>query len=239
MSTATQPREHLLERMDRADAPEAMLFRTLDQFRVTNRLFARYRTLLHRALWPAMRADPGRTWRVTDLGAGAGDIARWLVRRARAHGLRVTVCAVERDERVLRYAQQQAVPGEPIVWRHADALDTEAWGAPDFVFANHLLHHLPANHGIELLRRLDQAGIGGYVLSDLARSRRAAWAFRLIVAPVFHRSFLLEDGLLSIRRGFTRRELQAWIAAAIPRNPPRVVRLFPFRLAIVRPLRTS
>ncbi len=228
------PRERLVERMDQPDAPENLLFRTLDQFRISNRLFARYRTLLSRALWPAMRADPGRTWRVTDLGAGGGDIARWLVRYAGARGLRLVVRAIECDERILRYAKQRAATGEPIAWRQADALDTEAWGDPDFVFANHLLHHLPAEQGVELLRRLDRSGVRGYVLSDIERSRRAEWAYRLVVAPVFRRSFLLEDGLLSIRRGFTVRELKGWIAEAAPRHPPRVLRLFPSRLAIVR-----
>lgn len=223
--------------MDRPDAEEELLFRTLDQFRISNLLFSRYRTLLNRALLPAMRAEPGRTWRVTDLGAGGGDIARWLVRRARALGLRLVVRAIERDERVLRHARRRDAPDAPVEWRRGNALDANTWGEPDFIFANHFLHHLTAEEGIELLRRLDRCGVRGYVLSDIERSRRAQIAFRLVVAPVFRGSFLLEDGLLSIRRGFTRRELRDWIRAAAPKHPPRVLRLFPSRLAVARPLR--
>ncbi len=230
---AATSREHLVERMDRPDAPEDRLFRTLDQFGVVNRFFTRYRDVLARTVLRDMRRAPDRDWRLADLGAGGCDIPRWLVRCCRREGLRLTVAAVERDPRILRYAAaaNQGYPEIELV--AADALDPAAWGRPDFIFANHLLHHLPDEACVELLRRIEAQAPARYVLSDIARSRWAAAPYALIVGAFFRGGFLLEDGLASIRRGFTRADLHLLIARAGLRDEPRLQYRFPFRWIIV------
>ena len=74
-------RANLVERMDPPDGPVAALEATLRRFELTNRLLTRYRYLLQRYILDDMRRDPLREYRLTDLGAGGGDIARWLIRR--------------------------------------------------------------------------------------------------------------------------------------------------------------
>jgi 2-polyprenyl-3-methyl-5-hydroxy-6-metoxy-1,4-benzoquinol methylase len=222
-----------IERMESADAPEDRVFRTLDQFRIVNRLFARHPTALSRTVLRAMRRDPAREYRLTDLGAGGCDIDRWLVRRCRGAGLRLRVRAIERDPRIRRYAAAANAGYPEIEVVAADALDAAAWGAPDFVFANHLLHHLSDEAVVELLRRLDASG-ARYILSDLVRSRGAVLLYALFAGIFFRGGFLCEDGLISIRRGFTRAELNALIARAGLRRRPLLRRRFPFRWHIVR-----
>ena len=219
------------EKMDRPDCSPKKLRRTLDQFRVINPLFTRYRRILAQEVLSALSRDPARERRLTDLGAGGCDMARWLIRRCRRRRLRLRVRAVERDPRIRAYAQAatRAYPEIEIV--AADALDTQAWGDPDFIFANHLLHHLPDRDAAELLRRVDRSG-ARYLISDLVRSRPAAWAYALAVAPTFPGSFLLTDGWLSIRRGFTRADLERLIHAAGLQRQPAVTYLFPARFLI-------
>lgn len=226
------PRSRAPERMDRADAPEDRLFRTLDQFAAINRWFTRARGALETFVLRALRQAPDRARRLADLGAGGCDLARWLVDRCRREGLRLTVRAIERDPRIRRYAAAANAGYPEIELVAADALDDAAWGAPDFVFANHLLHHLDDDAIVALLRRLDASG-ARYVLSDIVRSRWAAAPYAAIVGIGFRGGFLLEDGLISIRRGFRRAELLDYLARAGVRGDVRLLRRFPFRWFIV------
>ncbi len=221
------------ERMDRPDCSQVKLQRTLDKFRFINPLLTRYRHILKHGVLATLQREPNREYRLTDLGAGGCDMARWLIRRCRRQRLRIKVLAVERDPRIQVYAQSanRGYPEIEIV--AADALDTQAWGAPDFIFANHLLHHLPDQRCTELLRRLDRFGVRRYLISDIVRSRTAAWAYALGVAPVSHGSFLLADGWHSIRRGFTRNELEHLIVRAKLQRRPAVKFIFPARFLIV------
>ena len=88
-------RADLTERMDEPDCCETMLFRTLDQFRLVNRAFSRYTTLLNRYVGQEMCKAPEREYCLIDLGAGGCDIARWLTRQTRRRHLRLRVLAVD------------------------------------------------------------------------------------------------------------------------------------------------
>ena len=71
------------ERMDAPDCCERLLARTIDQFLWVNRLFSRYRTVLHHHVLNDMLQDRFRTYHLVDVGAGGADIADWLLTRAR------------------------------------------------------------------------------------------------------------------------------------------------------------
>ncbi len=221
-----------LERMDDANAPEDLLFRTLQQFATINRLFTRAPAALETFVLRTMQRNPMRSYRLVDLGAGGCDLARWLIRRCRHRGLQLTVRALESDPRIRRYAATANTGFPEIELVAADALDAQSWDAPDFAFANHLLHHLPDERIVELLRRLDASG-ARFVLCDIVRSRWAVAAYRLAIPLFFRKSFLLEDGLLSIRRAFIRRDLEEYIARAGLDGKVRLFRRFPFRWLLV------
>ncbi len=98
----------------------------------------------------------------------------------------------------------------------------------DFTVCNHVLHHLADEEIPGFLH--DIAGLTRVVavLTDAVRSRTAHSLFTLITAPLFHGSFIVEDGRVSIRRSFRPHELRGLA-------PPvwDVMRVFPFRHAMV------
>ena len=114
-----------------------------------------------------------------------------------------------------------------------DALDVPVHEPFDFVFANHLLHHLTDAQVVALLNRLDGTGVRCYILSDIARSRFAWHSFRLAVTPFAHSSFIVSDGLTSILRSFTVAELNLLLREAPLQNPVEVLSMFLSRLALV------
>lgn len=225
-------RADLTERLDASDCPEIPLRRTLAHFKVMNRLVSRYPEILTQYVIHAMQRDPSREYRLTDLGAGGCDVSRWLIRRCRREGLRLTIVALDRDQRVLRYAIEANQDYPEIKSIQADALDTAAWGKPDFIFANHLLHHLPDSAGVELLQRIGQTQPRLYLISDIVRSRKAYWTFRLAFTFFFHGSFIVEDGLTSIRRSFNRHEVLQLIDRAGLTPRPQARFLAPARFLI-------
>lgn len=232
MKHAWSTRSSQRERMDDPTCSEPMLIRTLARFEVTNRLFCRYRRVLTDGVLAVMRQDPGRSYRLTDLGAGACDIDRWLIRRCRRAGLNLEIRAVENDPRILRYAAAANRHYPEIELVEGSALDPDILGTPDFVFANHLLHHLPDEACLGLLRLIADAGVQHYMLSDLIRSPVAALAYYVLMAPLSRGCFLMEDGLRSIKRGFTRHELRCLVTQSGITPLPQVQTLFPYRFVI-------
>ncbi len=196
--------------MDDPDADIDMLERTYARFRLVNALVSRPGLLYRREILPRARRGPVR---ILDIGAGGGDVCRMLAARLRRAGLDAEITALDADERAISWAAEHDA-GAGIRYRCAFSSELVAEGERyDVVFSNHVLHHLT---GVELdgLLRDSEAliGAGGVVVHrDIARTRLAyalynvaTWIF---ASTLFRGSFIREDGLISIRRSYTRREL--------------------------------
>lgn len=215
------------EAMDLPDSDVDRLFRTLDQFGGVNRLFSRVRGLLRGTVLADMHR--GRAFHLVDLGAGACDIPLWLLEEAGRRGLDLRITAVDADPRVVRYARERVGERAGLRVVEGDALDLEALGGFDYVFANHFLHHLADEEVLQVLRESVRLAERGVVFSDLARSPWSYLGFWL-VARGYRGSFTREDGLLSIRKGFRRGDFDR---EALPPGL-RVRRRVPGRIQFVR-----
>lgn len=215
---------NLREQMDDPGCDLPTLRRTYARFGTVNALVSGWRRVYLRELRP--RLSPDRPATLLDIGCGGGDVPRKLARWARRDGLRLQVTAIDADERAVAYAA--GLPPDPDVqFRRALSGDLVREGARfDFVTSNHLLHHLTAPELTALLQDSERLCRVRVIHSDLTRHAVAYGAFS-VGARVFPGTLIREDGLLSIRRSFTARELAALA-------PPRwLVRpLFPFRLLL-------
>lgn len=224
------------ERLGDPDCDPLEFERTLRDFRITNRWLSRSRFLLARHVFGSMRKEPGRPRHLVDIGAGGGDLAAWLVGEARRRGLRLRVTAVDADPRAVALARRWhgALPGLDV--RQGDVRDLDGLKPVDYVFGNHILHHLEDGRIGDLLAYLSTLGTTGILLNDLERGAPAYAGFLVLGSLRFgRRSITVEDGLVSIRRGFRAGELAALAARArAPAPAYRVLRLFPARLALIR-----
>jgi 2-polyprenyl-3-methyl-5-hydroxy-6-metoxy-1,4-benzoquinol methylase len=215
------------EAMEDPAASPRLVRNTLGQFRAVNRLFASWGRTFRTFILPRM-PDRSRPYELLDIGFGGGDVARDLWRRARARGVRLRVTAIDRDPRCLAFVRQFG-RHEGIRFLAADHHELLRRGERfDFVISNHTMHHhepeaLGAFLGEAAVLATDTA-----VLSDIHRSRLAYFGFALLTAPFFHRSFVVRDGLASIRRSYREEELLGIV-------PPgwTVRSQFPFRLVLV------
>ena len=200
------------ELMDDPAADRGMLARTYRRFALVNRLVSRPGLLFRRDVRP--RARSGRA-RILDIGAGGGDLCRFLAARLRRHGLPAEITALDPDERAIEWARAHD-DGAGIRYVRGTTSDLVRAGEMfDVVFSNHLLHHLGDDERAVLLvdSVLLTAEDGVAVHRDIARSRAAHLLFAAATLPfeknLLAGSFIRADGLTSIRRSWTVAELRA------------------------------
>lgn len=214
------------EFMDDPECDLETLQSTYRQFQGVNALLSRAGALYREWLRPAMR-DPIRTYTLLDIGSGGGDIALDLHRRARRDGLRLEITGIDIDPRALAYVERLPWP-EGVTFEHGDVEALAARGERyDFVISNHLLHHLDAATLQRVLRDATQLCRDLVIFTDARRSDLAYLGFAFLTLIAFRRSYIRHDGLISIKRSYTAREL----AQAVPADWI-VERRFPFRLIL-------
>jgi len=204
------------ELMDDPACDPVALERTYARFALVNAVVSGQRALYRR--WVRPRLRPGGVTRVLDIGTGGADLPRRLVRWARRDGAALEVVAIDPDPRAADYARRHASPGVTV--RQTDSGALAATGETfDVAVSNHVLHHLDAAERAALLadsERLVRRG-GAAVHADIERSAGAYLAFAAgtwpFQATLLRRTFIRDDGLTSIRRSFTRRELEAVLPA--------------------------
>lgn len=227
------------EEMESADADLETLLRTIRQFRLINLLFSSSRRILRRYVFSVMEQEPNRVYSLLDVGAGGGDIARWAAREARRRRLNLRITALDNDPRILPLAREAAHDYPEVRVVRGDALDLGSLEDFDFIFSNHLMHHLSWDEIESLLKGIIGRARIGFVMNDLKRSRWAYIGAALGIGLLAHRSFALRDGLLSIRRGFRPEELRDFVQNRFPDVPIRVLESAPAHVVLVLPARRN
>jgi len=220
------------ELMDDPACDEHLLLRTVDQFEWINKMVGRYRLILSRFVLADMLRDKTRPYHFLDIGAGGCDISVWLLQQAERYGLHLHVTAIDSDRRIVEHARKKHRHMHQLDIRHADLKDLRKFGPTDYMFMNHVLHHLPDNFIPQLLTQVHKHCKRRWVISDLMRSRWSYAAFHAV--GIFARgSFALEDGRRSIRRAFRTTDLSQYLQQAGLSASARILQLFPGRLVMV------
>ncbi|WP_229068821.1 class I SAM-dependent methyltransferase [Actinoplanes sp. DH11] len=212
------------EFMDFADCDPDRLERTYRQFRTVNRLVSGWRRVYRQMIRP--RLDAERPTTLLDIGFGGGDISRALAGWAARDRLVLRVTAIDPDGRALRHVR--ALPSSGVRFEQASSADLVARGDRyDVVVSNHLLHHLDPVALDALLVDSTALSRGLVVHNDLSRARAGYGFYAVATLPFARRSFIHQDGLLSIRRSYRRAELQAVVPPGWQVRP-----MFPQRLLL-------
>lgn len=218
---------HLAERMDDPQCDPEVLRRTYAQFALLNAVLSNWAPVYRAVIRPAL--SPRHERSLLDVGCGGGDLARLLARWAARDGVRLRVLGIDPDERAIAFARSRANP-DRTDFRAAHSRDLVARGESfDFVTSNHVLHHLEDGELPALLRDCERLTRIAALHSDLRRSQVAHALFGSFAPLLFRGSYIVEDGLTSIRRSFTPEELSeiappGW--AVVPLAPFRQVLLY-------------
>lgn len=221
------------ERLECADVELKRFRRTIRQFKLINYLFSGSRRLLREHFFSIMEREPDRVYTLLDVGAGGCDIAMWAALEARRRGLKLNITALDNDMRTLPIASQAIRNYPEIRIVEGSALELNRLGPFDFVFSNHLLHHLAWDDIRIFLDGVIARTRIAFVMNDLKRSNWAYLGFTLFSGVVTRGSYHFYDGRLSIRRGFLPEELRDFLRSNFPDGTIQVAETYPARVLLV------
>lgn len=220
-------KEHLTEKMDQPDCDKVLLFNTYQQFSTINRLISGWQRIYKNHIRPVFQ-DPSKPYSLLDIGCGGGDIINLIDRLAKKDGINLQIKGIEPDERAVEFLSNQNW-AENISFIKASSNDlVKDDYSFDIVISNHMMHHLKKPELKMICEDAEKLATQKIVFSDIERSDIGYVAFKVGATPLFRNSFIVEDGLTSIKRSFRKDELQN----ILPKRW-RVKRQFPFRLLAI------
>lgn len=219
--------EQLTEKMDQPDCDRELLFNTYQQFSTVNRLISGWQRVYKKSIRPVFR-DPSKKYSILDLGCGGGDILKLLDRLIKKDGIHVCFTGIDPDARAFQFLSNQEWPKNISFLKTTASEMVEQNHTFDIVISNHLVHHLINSELTDMCRHAEKLATRKVIFNDIERSDIGYASFKLAASLIFHNSFIVPDGLTSIKRSFRKEELQN----ALP-DDWIVNRQFPFRLLAV------
>lgn len=211
MITVTPRPRRGREYLDDAGQLDALVVRrSLGDVARANALFGGTRAVIAELERALRRAPTGRPLSLLDVGTGRGDIPAAATAWSRRRGIHLETIGIERSESLARIA------GERTTVISADALALPlADRSVDIAMCSQVLHHFEHAEAAAVLRELHRVARLRVIVSDLHRSWFAAGGIWLASFPLLFHPVSRHDGVLSVLRGFTRRELGELVRRAV------------------------
>ncbi len=216
--------DRLTERMDDPACDRDLLFNTYRQFGKINRLLSGWKQIYRSRIRPEILRNSGKI-SVLDIGCGGGDIILHLNELCSGDGFKAEFTGIDPDERAHRFLSGLQIP-ENIRFLQTTSGKLAAENRQfDIVISNHLMHHLSAEQLHQTCQDAATLAKKRVIFNDIERNPVGFAAFKTVAPLLFRNSFIVEDGLTSIRRSYRKRELEQKLP-----DGWQVNRQIPFRL---------
>lgn len=160
------------------------------------------------ALAELISKHPQKSYSIIDVGCGNGVMLRKICRFFRKRDLRVQLRGIDLNEKAIDLAKEASQEYPEIKFEAVDIIQKESLDLKaDIVISTLTLHHISENHVPLFLQRLVKMAHIGIIINDLQRSRSAYYLFKLFSVIFIKTKIAKNDGLVSIRSGFTKKEL--------------------------------
>ncbi len=144
-----------------------------------------------------------------DLGCGSGDGLRAIARWARRNGTSLKLTGIDANPFIVNYAKEQASAFPEIRFLQTDIFDEDfALQDADIITFNLCLHHFSEEENTILLNKCKTEGVRAVLVNDLHRHWLAYYAFGAFCRLTGAGDIARKDGLLSILKGFKKKELE-------------------------------
>ncbi|MFZ5951757.1 MAG: methyltransferase domain-containing protein, partial [Candidatus Rifleibacteriota bacterium] len=199
------------EFMDEPDFKGADLTESFKFIKITNMLGGG-RLAVVNSIKKALKATPpGRDISVLDIGCGIGDVGRSIIDWGRRQGRNIRYTGLEKSSHILDEARKQNKTDE-ISFVNGDLFDSDLPEA-DLIVISMVLHHLEESDVIRAIRHLAGKAHIALIISELERSPAPYLICQLLSIPVKNSS-AAHDAVLSVRKGFTAKEMLRLIEQA-------------------------
>jgi len=200
-------RSREVEEMDDLEMSGVKLEKTLRDLSKVHRLLGGHKQVVQ-TMNELIYTFP-RIQSIVDLGCGGGDSLLSMAEWATKKGKDLNLHGMDANEAIVRYAADRMdKQGVKVSTGNVfSTADLKPYSDFDVAFFSLFLHHFSDEEIRAVLKSCSDVGIKYIVITDLQRS---VWAYRLfsIATRIFPFSKMArEDGLLSIKKGFHRKEL--------------------------------
>lgn len=173
------------------------------------------------------------TTSIMDVGCGAGLFILHLGRLFPGmtfHGVDISTeaIAMAHDEKAKFKANTQNVSFEQL----AQPVLSYKENSVDVILATMVCHHMSDQEFVLFIKQAIHTAKNKIIINDLHRHSIAYWFYYLFSPILFNDRLITHDGLISIRRGFIRKELKRLLAQANIRYY-QIKWCFPFRWRVI------
>ena len=161
-----------------------------------------------RAVGDLLRQHPKEQFVILDVGCGDGTILRKIAQYCRKHDIKVRLIGIDLNVEALNIARTASTEFPEISYKVQDVLAlTQTDMNCDILISTLTTHHFTNEQLPLMLTQFARLAKIGFVNNDLHRSRLALYLFKAFSMVFIKTKTARSDGLISIRRGFKKREL--------------------------------
>ena len=198
-----------LEIMDEEDLSMPALKLAYQDINRSNRLLGGYRATAESLLrLCSEKAAPQIS--LIDVGCGEGAMLRFLADQLRKKGYNFKFYGLDLSDKAIELAKIKSQGYPELEFFKGDILDPQL-ELPEcnYVISTLTMHHFRDNEIEAFIRHCVNYASTALIINDLQRSKLAYYLFKCFSAIFIRSSIAKNDGLLSIRKGFIKKELES------------------------------
>ena len=204
----TTHRSKETEIMDDLDMTGELLVDSLDKIAAINQWLGGNQVALSGLKLLLKNHPEKRELSIVDLGCGNGDILRKIAKFGRKRGLKLQLLGIDANQTTIDYAIKLSKDYPEIKYLKQDVLSKEFQHQKyDIALCTLFLHHFEDEIAFNLIQSILKNARIGLIINDLHRHSLAYYLFKLLTLFIKNK-MVREDGLVSILRGFKRKDLQ-------------------------------
>ncbi len=193
------------EKLDDCNLHGEPLHKALQSLEWVNRWFGNHRSVI-RAVHERYKKEE-RPLCIIDLGCGGGDLALAVAKSLRKNNIEFIITGIDGNANTIAYAQKKCAAFPEINFIQANILEKQFSIQPcDILISRHFIYHFPADALIDFLKNKVSAISSVIIFSELKRNRFAMCLFKFSSFLMPISKLAKEDGLLAIKRSFSKKE---------------------------------
>lgn len=219
------------EKLDDLSLQGETLHKALHSLAWINRWFGNHRAVIT-AILAVCKEE--KIYNIVDLGCGGGDLMLAIARSLQQHKINFTITGIDGNSNSLAFAKKKCEGFSEISFFQADILSDDFKIEPcDILISSHFIYHFSDEKLVSFLNRNLPVISTAAIFSELKRSSISMILFKFgsFLLPVS--KLAKQDGLLAIKRSFTKKEwLSVLQSAGINTYSLQTVPLFRILLTI-------
>jgi 2-polyprenyl-3-methyl-5-hydroxy-6-metoxy-1,4-benzoquinol methylase len=209
MAVNTKYRTQETEIMDDFSLKGEELREALDQIARINQLLGGNKIILQGIKRLLNQSHTNKTITVADIGCGNGDMLRTLSKFGKKNKLNFQLTGIDANEFTVNYAKKLSQEYPNIEYKCVDIFSDDFKTMKfDIILCTLTLHHFTNEQILKIISIFNNNAETGFIINDLHRSKTAYRLFEMICFIFNLNSMSREDGLISILRGFRKKELE-------------------------------